>query len=114
MKPAMALLDTNLALLNEARNTAPISNVSSSSKHGDAAIPVPTGPYATSHGDMLSNGEFDPAQYSLGATSYSVQDILAVSPPDYNTMTGIGPDFRTFAYDTDWISPDVPYDSAGQ
>lgn len=95
MKPAMALLDANMALLTEATNSSPLVPVSGATsstppkvKNGStpgASVSSDTYHFSESH---LSDGaEFaSPGQYSFDALYYPGQNTVATSPATYQTL----------------------------
>jgi hypothetical protein len=108
MKPAMALLDANLALLNEARNPAQTQHVALLPENG-SAITDGTDQFAFSNANPSSNSDFNsPTQYSLDTSYYPAQDTVAV-PPGYNTITGLGTNSQEFGYGLEGTGHWHPY-----
>jgi hypothetical protein len=90
MKPAMALLDANMALLTEANNPSPITK--DEYKNGNGANIVPTvsiNPDQYHFSDGLSTGgDFtSPGQYTFDTPYYPVQNSTTTSPVTYQGIS---------------------------
>lgn len=91
MKPAMALLDANMALLTEASNPSPSTKVEYNKIENGAvdvsAIPINTDQYNFSDSHMSAGGDFaSPGQYSFDTPYYPVQNPTSTSPVTYQSL----------------------------
>jgi hypothetical protein len=107
MKPAMALLDANMALLTEANNPSPVVtrtnhhglNIVSGPNHkleyaktengaGDVSV-LPSDPdqYHFSDSHLSAGADFaSPGQYSFDTPYYAVQNSTSTSPTTYQSL----------------------------
>ncbi|KUJ14225.1 uncharacterized protein LY89DRAFT_686734 [Mollisia scopiformis] len=98
MKPAMALLDANLGLLNEARNPLRSQHTPIPLENGSVTSDA-TDQFAFSHSHLSSNGDFNsPSQYSFDTNYYPNQHAVAASPVGYQTSTNIDGNAHDFGY----------------
>lgn len=97
MKPAMALLDANMALLTEANNPSPAVSVTTTKLEypntgngtGDTSV-LPSDPdqYHFSDSHLSAGADFaSPSQYSFDTPYYTVQSSTSTSPATYQSLT---------------------------